>query len=155
MLLLSASLLCGLVLLSGCAMYVNIPPEPHSTARHDPNIPTVIETMGRSVEAVTQRFPSDERWQLELPAGATAETYATVAAWAADRITADEALGMEVALSVQAVRIFGTTAEVDLLRPMRGSPRQLVTVYLRKQPFAPWRVQRVRPWMLPTDEPQD
>lgn len=146
--------LAGLSPLVGCAMYVNIPAEPHSTARHDPNIPTVIEAMGRSVEAVTGRFPSNERWQLDLPAGATAQTYATVAAWAADRITADEALGMDRALTVQGVRIFGTTAEVDLLRPMGGGQRQLVTVYLRKQPLSPWRVQRVRPWMLPTDAPQ-
>jgi hypothetical protein len=141
----------AVLLSAGCAMHVNIPAQAHQTARHDPNIASVIETMGRSVEAVSQRWPGDDPWQLELPAGASAETYAIVAAWAPDRITAVELGEGAGVLTVTSVRILGTEAEVDLLRPTVDGPRQLVTVYFQQRAFGPWRVHRVRAWRLPAE----
>ncbi len=137
----------------GCALYVNIPRQPDSPARYDPNLPTVAEVMGRSLEAVAQRWPSDGPWLLELPEAASAQTYAIVTAWAPDRIatTADGQAVDGATLSVIGVRVRGTEAEVDLLRPADAGPRQLVTVYLKQRPFEPWRVIRLRPWRLGPD----
>lgn len=158
-LLLALAVICIVPGMPGCAIYVNIPRDADSPARYDPNIPTVVEAMGRSVEAVAQRWPDGAAWVLELPALATVETYAIVAAWAPDHIVVesapeDDAMTASVSqttLTVSAVRIRGTEAQVDLQRPTGSQTRQLVTVFLRKRPFEPWRVERLRPWRLGAD----
>lgn len=136
---------------TGCATYVNIPPQPGDVARHDPNDLSIVQAMGEALNAAVVDQPIQGRYAIVLPEGVSADSYKVVAArlgeaavWPGDVERPDIPL-----VEVKEVRIRGLSAQVDIVRPTSptvGAPGQVVTVYLQQNPVTGWHVEQVRIW---------
>lgn len=138
--------------LTACATYVNIPPQARDVAEHDPNDRKVVEVIALAYEKLLDESPMNERFQVILPKGTTAETYKAVlprfgklALWSSDGRAKDVPV-----IEVSQVRIRGTHAEVDLIQPVMPTSRravpQVATVFLDHDLFSGWYARRVRYW---------
>jgi hypothetical protein len=132
--------------------YVNIPSQKGDVAMHDPNRRGVRLVMLRSLEYVLAERPLDQPFQVMLPTGTSAQAYAEIlpqlndnAMWASDGQTR----GLPI-VAVTQVRIRGTSAEVDVVRPsfpQADQPSaQTVTVHLNYNPVDSWYAVRLREW---------
>ncbi len=137
---------------AGCAPIVNIPPQKSDVATHDPNNIAVKQIMLRSLQSVLADQPIREPFQVVLPHGTLAESYAamlprlsTDARWAGDR----GAVYLPM-LAITQLRIRGLDAEVDMVRPQNLTEKtqraQLVTASLKFEPIGGWYVTRLRLW---------
>jgi hypothetical protein len=180
------SLVAVAAIFGGCSSnfgYVSIPAERGSVAASNPNTQNVRSVVVTAVEAGLTRFPVGGPYELVLPPQTTAETYAVVThrlggdAVVPSNIPAvplDEdgkplkqegdpppvveptTLGEFPAVTVEAVRIRGQDAEVDLVRP-ESAGRRLLTVSLEWEPGFGWSADPddVRAWRVdPTTQPQ-
>ncbi len=108
--------------------------------------------MLRSLEYVLAERPLSQPFQVMLPAGTSDEVYAEIlpqlgdnAMWASDGQTR----GVPI-VAIAQIRIRGTSAEVDVVRPsfpQAGQPsEQTVTVSLNYNPIDSWYAVRLREW---------
>lgn len=151
--------LCVLMV-GGCATYVNIPPQPGDVALHDPNSSTVREVVLEGLRACIEEHAMHGRFRVVLPAGATPTFYDQIvtnlspnATWAdlEQGAAAKGASGAGVpALVVKQVRIRGAAAQVDIARPLFTggvhNAAQLVTVVMSWDLLTGWGTDRVRVW---------
>lgn len=145
-------LLCAA--LSGCAPYVNIPPQQGDIARHNIDASSIRGITVPAVRAVVRQQPPDGPYVVELPESAQKLTYPAVLPRIGDDAHPPFAEGLPQGapvFEVVAIRIRGFDGEVDVVRPARIGGRQLVTVYLRNPPFSDWTVERLRAWRGPVD----
>jgi len=140
------------VLLAGCASYVNIPPMEGDTAFHDPNTKVVRSVMGGALAYVMEQRPIERSYQVILPVGTTPMTYAELlsrlgdnAMWSSDGVTKDVPI-----VAVSQVRVRGTSAEVDVVRPTFSNDLkqsgQTVTVSLKYDPMGGWVANHIKEW---------
>ena len=142
--------------LTACARipsaYVNIPAQKGDTALHDPNRRGVRLVMLRSLEYVLTERPPNQPFQVMLPIGTSDEAYAGILAqlgdnamWASDGQTR----GLPI-VAIAQIRIRGSSAEVDVVRPSfpqaGQSSEQTVTVSLNYNPIDSWYAVRLREW---------
>ena len=155
---LSMSFLLSTAAIAGCAMYVNIPPQPGDLARHDPNLENVFYVEKQAMQAVLDEQPPHGPYQLILPEGTVPITYDAIAAQLEPQAdwSSEGPIENHAQIHVSKVRIRSWRAQVDIVRPsdpeILEGPAQLVTVYLKWDPLAGWNVNRYRPWSLPLDE---
>jgi hypothetical protein len=115
--------LLGLALLCGaCTPYVNIPPNAGDVASHDPNRQTVQEVIVAAARAALAESPIDQPFHVILPAGTLPLIYDQMlprisphAVWSSRGAPEGEPF-----LEIRQVRIRGSNAEVDLIRPFDG-----------------------------------
>ena len=175
--------------LAGCSTslmpptYINIPQQTGDVAFGNPNAKDVREITVLAVSKALAADPINGPYELLLPAGSTAETYAlithelgpdalvpsNVPAVALDEdgkpiktegadaaMAADPPmlLGDFPHLEVRAIRVRSANGEVDLVRPST-SGRRMSTVYLGWEAGFGWFADRVRPWRIDPDaQPQ-
>ena len=145
--------LFGVSAIWGCATYVNIPAQAGDLAAHDPNKENVHLVQGHALQAVLDDRPIQVPFSLVLPPGSRPETHQAVAERLEPQpISSDEETDDALPqVRVSQVRIRGWIAQVDIVRPAADTT-QLVTVYLKWEPFAGWHVERMRAWQLPVGE---
>lgn len=144
------TLLALLCLIGGCARYVNIPAQPGDIARHDPNLTKVGEVMKEAVAAAARERPIRGDFLVVLPEGTADATYQQVIRDLPGAQAASEPNQKLPTLTVKRVLLRGPDAEIDVVR--QADTTQLITVYLHKYAFGPWRVQRVRPWSVDPEQ---
>lgn len=135
----------SVMLLTGCAEWVNIPAVPGDAARHDPNLKDVADVEVAALSALMTRFPEPGMTQIILPMGTRDTTYTKVV----QSIGQGAVMGDTSAtnsLEVMAVRIRVTEAWVDIRRLSASRIPQLYTVYLKNDVISGWYMQRIRPW---------
>jgi len=159
---------------TGCGIYTNIPPQAGDhLAQHSPNRSEVQNVMVEALNATLDQRPIRGTFQVILPSTADAMTYATLlprlgddAMWSSDGRRGDVPV-----LEVKQVRVRGTSAAVDIIRPTAAAlattpaphypgltsptpPRmeELVTVQLRRYLGAGWGATRVYAWNADVDE---
>lgn len=134
----------------GCATtaaYVNIPAQAGDVARSSPNAENVRAVQAAALTALIEDRPIEGPTRLLLPGGADALTHAEVVRrvgppFVSPRQADEQAVNT---VEVQAVRIRGMDAEVDILRPTRGM-QQLATVRLKYDPISGWHGRSIRYW---------
>lgn len=142
-------------LLVGCAApYVNVPHQSGDIAADNPNLRTVRDVEVAALRAVYESSDLPGPILIRLPAGSDALTYVAAADAIDDEVVvtpSDESVKPASTLTIDQVRVRGWDAEVDVIRPVSGSVRQLVTVYLERQPFSGWTVRRQHVWRIPVE----
>ncbi|MEX1015204.1 MAG: hypothetical protein WDZ31_00555 [Phycisphaeraceae bacterium] len=135
-------------LLAGCApQYVNIPEQAGDVASSNVNATNVRNLEAQALRAVLEDRPVEGPVGITLPQGTDPLTYAAVASAVGDDVlTPMDDVEPASMLTVEQVRIRGTRAEVDVVRPRGTEGRQYVTVYLDRNAFSGWTVDRIRPW---------
>ena len=114
---------------------------------HDPNLRAVREIQAAALHAVLRDRPLEGPVALDLPAGTSAESYQEIIAELdADVIRLDDERQPATVLEVEQIRVRGTSAEVDVIRPRNGDVRQRVTVELSRPPFSKWAADRIYVW---------
>lgn len=157
---LSLFLCAGLI---GCTTYSNIPAQEGDVARNSPNDEAVRDVMVASLAAVATDGNFTQPFEVQLPAGATLETYkfvvpkvSTSATSALMQTTETQPAGSLPVLEVRRLRIRGWVAQVDIVRPFSASDpaglKQLVTVDLKWAPISEWHVEGVRVWRISVDQ---
>jgi len=146
--------LCAGLSLAGCAPYVNIPPQAGDVALDNPNLRTVQHVSVVAVQAALEDRPVTGSYTLVLPRGTTPAIYQQVLSRLGEQATTTVDARQHI-IEVRQIRVRLDRAEVDVVRAAdmqspRG-PGQLVTVYLRNEPFIGWMPQRTRAWLTPTD----
>ncbi len=152
----------GLLLASvtACSPYVNVPAQPgDALATNNPNNVNVRDAVVEAVLAVLLQRPEPGAYQLVMPRGTEPLTYAAIlprlgdqAMWSSAGVTPDVPV-----IEIRQVRIRGTSAAVDLVRPVTPGlndpeQRELVTVYLNRYLPGGWRAGRIRVWRGDVDE---
>ncbi len=133
--------------LSGCASYVNIPPQPGDTAIHKPDLVPVPELMADALTWATARHPVEPPFAVNLPADTPRVTYTNVV----KRGTRGRGVPMSEDVEhlptyhIAQVRIRGTRAQVDIILP-KGQEAAATTVTLRST-VSGWRIQDARTWI--------
>lgn len=145
---LAIALLVAAAGLTGCKTYVNIPPQAGDIASHDANSKTVRDVMVTAAAAAMAERSIEGPYQVVLPEGTSALTYAAVAARLGDQASynMDGPSPETPVLEVQQVRIRAAVAEVDLARPVGPDRSELVTAYLDWSPAGGWAADRLRVW---------
>lgn len=149
-LLVAALGLSSLMFLTGCmtAAYVNIPSQTGDFARHNPNTANVREVLVAGLSAAFAERSIRQPISVQLPEGTTNETYQ----YLMDTFAANYELGPRKRgvgagdVAVEAIRIRGVKAEVDVIRPGVSNQPQLMTVYLDYDVVAGWHRDRIRVW---------
>jgi hypothetical protein len=149
-----------LALLSGgaCTPYVNIPPNEGDVASHDPNRETVQDVIVAATRAALAENPIEQPFHVVLPPGTLPLTYDQTlpkisphAVWASQGVPEGEPF-----MEIRQVRIRGSNAEVDIIRPFTVADpegyRQVVTVTLKWDPVAKWQAERLRAWRISVDQ---
>lgn len=145
-------LITGAMLMAGCAMYVNIPPQPGDAAWHDPNHFTVENVMREAMARTLTEHPPEGPFTIDWPAGTTDTTIDEIIADYPQRIASQYVRKTNMDIPRYAFRhiwIRSGKAYVDIQRPALTHTQQLVTVYLSDQPFTGWHVTRTRAWQVP------
>ena len=138
---------CFAACLSGCASYVNIPPQPGDTAIHKPDMIPVPELMTDALVWATARYPVEPPFAVNLPPDTPRVTYNNVV----ERGTRGRGVPMSADVEhlptyhIAEVRIRGTRAQVDIILP-RGQKASATTVTLRST-VSGWRMQDARSWI--------
>lgn len=140
---LGLSAIVGAALLTGCAPYVNVPspesyrgPEPMRTAPV-PNI--VVE----SLAYVTERYPVEPPFAVEIPEGATETTWLEINRHLPAPAMRGPEAGQDAPRYVlQALRVRGKHASVDVLLPAGAVPdgRTLIELTLSNKGLGIWIV---------------
>ena len=141
----ACGLMVGVLLLVGCAEWVNIPKIPGDAARHDPNLRDVADVEVAALSALMTRFPTDGQTQIILPMGSDAKTYTKVVNSVGRGAVMDDP-SVATTLEVKAVRIRVSHAWVDIRRLSDTRIPQLYTIYLKNDVISGWYMQRIRPW---------
>ncbi len=146
--------LCSSVMLAtGCAPYVNIPPQAGDVAMHDANLGTVQEVSVAALKAFLEDRPTNGPFTLVLPRGTTAASYQRVTQQLGEDATTEVNVERPI-VEVRQLRIRADRAEVDIVSPANYyEPRgtgQLVTIYMNWKPFTGWHVYRTHRWNSPT-----
>jgi hypothetical protein len=145
------------LLATGCATYVNIPPHPGDVAVHNPNEENVQNVMVAAARAALAERSIDGPFQVVLPPGTLPTTYDAVlprihskATWSPDGPREGQAT-----VEIRELRIRGSSAEVDVIRPWDPKEpagyQQLLTVELSWDPAAKWQADRVVGWRTSVD----
>jgi hypothetical protein len=141
----------------GCTPYVNIPPNEGDFASHDPNRETVQDVIVAASRAALAESPVDQPFHVILPPGTLPLTYDQTlpkisphAVWASEGAP-EGAPFMEI----RQVRIRGSNAEVDIIRPFSVADpegfQHVVTVTLKWDAVAKWQAERLRAWRTSVD----
>lgn len=147
----------GLVTLTGCARYVNIPARTGDVAMHSVNYDNVREPITVAAVGLLKERPITQPFYVRLPEGTSDETYNLMVPKISDYATAipkpEEGEQLESLiehlpiLTVHGVRIRGMEAEIDIVIPTNyaePSGRQtLAVVDLEKGMIDGWRVKHV------------
>ena len=154
-----ATLLILTVAMTACTPYVNIPGQRGDTlASHNPNSNYIQDAIISSLKAVTTYRPVDGQYQIILPEGTDAQTYAKLLPQLGDQaMWSSDGIRQEVPIyEVKGIRIRGADGEVDIVRPASGASvdpnRQLVTVKLKYYVPGGWGHTRILIWKAPVDE---
>lgn len=140
------------LLLGGCNPWVNIPPTAGDAAAHDPNLKTVQEVAIVAARAALADNAPTEQFQVVLPKGTLPVTYDTTLPRISKLATWTPGGPREGAgvVEVRQIRIRGSRAEADVVRPMTFSDpdgyQQVVTAYMSWDPVSQWRADRVSVW---------
>jgi len=143
-----------------CSPYVNIPSQPGDTfASNNPNNENVQDVVVAAIQSVIKQRPIQGSYQVVLPRGTDPVTYAKLlprlgehAMWSSSGVTGDSPV-----IEIRHVRIRGTEAAVDVLRPASqdinaGKPTELVTVNMTRYIPGGWAAKRIRIWRGDVDE---
>jgi len=133
--------------LTGCGLYVNIPPQQGDVALHAADWIPVREIVADSVNHVaSQRGLHDDTYTFIVPEDDDGEVYDTIA----PRLIGSPVRGSAAArpvIEVLKVRVRGSSAEVDLYAaPEPAVLGDTLTVYLSWLPASNWNVDRTRVW---------
>lgn len=153
--LLGALLLCAA--LGGCAGYSSWPPQGSKTALKNPNVGAPIDVMGVSLGWMLENHPPGDGYTgpaaINLPYGVNSQTYGRVVRRAGHGSLAATRESAYPTYHVVEIRVRGSRAEVDLMRPLPGrafgsldtADYQSFTLQLQGG-LAPWRVTYSRPY---------
>lgn len=144
------TLLALVCVITACQRYVNIPAQPGDIASHDPNLTRVSQVMTEAVAAAARERPIRGDFLVVLPEGASDLTYQQVIRDLPGAKSPAQGASHLPAFTVKRVLLRGPDAEIDVVR--RADTTQLITVYLHKYAFGPWRTQRVRVWSVDPDQ---
>ncbi|NBC10162.1 MAG: hypothetical protein GVY24_00310 [Planctomycetes bacterium] len=140
--------LAGLLLLGGCATYVNIPAQPGLWASSNPNDPTVQKIVIAALSEVLAPRQSGEPYRVRLADGSSDATYNYVIARLPKGARPAPFVADGELYSVAGVYVRARAGQVDIARPAAAEGRELVSVYLRYY-LDGWHPYRVRPWRIP------
>jgi len=133
--------------LTGCGLYVNIPPQQGDVALHAADWIPVREIVADAVNHLAdQRGLHDETYTFIVPEDDDGEVFDTIAPRLIGAPVRDSATDRPV-VEVLKVRVRGSDAEVDLYAaPETAQLGDTVTVYLSWLPASNWSVDRTRLW---------
>ena len=138
----------------GCAgpTKVNIPPMAGDIAFHDPNGSTAVRVSEVSLQRILRNYPPEGVYAVALPDRSSDRTYTRILeGLAGSPVRISESAGDLPTYEIAQIQIHGTTADVDVIRPVPGGNRQLVRVELALD-LDGWYASRVRPWDIPVLE---
>lgn len=142
-------------MLTGCAAYVNYPPQMDDVAVHDLGVAPTPRIMALAVERVARLWPVDGAYVVNFPRGTTLRTAERTVRLIEDprASVVTSPLQGQPAFHVTRVWVRGGTATVDVVRPVlrAGASEdigQQITLTLNSALGESWRVVRVRPWTV-------
>lgn len=148
----------------GCVGYDTWPPVQGSIARENPNIPTMEGVMMAGLRWMIENYPPvghEGQVAVNVPQGVKPLVYQRIARDAGPRAEPYSEFTKELPIyHVKAIRVRGSKAELDVLRPVWEMGRapdgsqvsQGFTLYLEGG-LEPWRVMRFREWMIGVMDP--
>lgn len=159
-------LLATVLLVSGCATYVNIPRQVGDVAAHNPDARNVLLAEVVAVRAVADDWPLTGPFAVLPVAGTDPDTHAGFAAHVGDQAVAEWGEGLPL-LEVRQVYIRGGRARIDVVRTagddvagevdevtgelIESTASRVVTAYLKCEPFSGWQTQHLRLWRIPVE----
>lgn len=155
----AVTLMCAATFVSGCASYVNIPPDDEDTAFHSVNMTPVPRVMEQSLEFAARAYPSrTSSPAVMIPKGANesaiARCVSAVAGTGLSGASAWQSAGdSRPAYRVLSVRIRGSNAIVEVLLPPSSAildSRRLLELNLHGD-LGGWKVESARRFYA-TDE---
>jgi hypothetical protein len=141
-----------MIVAAGCSPWSTFPPIEGAVDIGDPGLEPFPTLMTNAIRYVYQQDGAQGELVYNLPVGTPWYVYKRVTR----RLeTARPLLGAAgPAYHVEAVRVRGTEAEVDVIHPGEGDVPQLVTLYMSQHLVEGWRVTRTRYWRIRVEWPE-
>jgi hypothetical protein len=139
-------------LLCGCTPWATYPPIEGAVDISNPALAPIPELMADAVRYVHTLDGGEGEIVLNLPEGTSAKVYDAVI----ERLGNARPMrpGDTQAYHVEAVRVRGLDAEVDVIHPAAGGVPELMTVYFNQSLMEGWRVKWHRRWRLRIEAPE-
>ncbi|MDY7110156.1 MAG: hypothetical protein SYC29_16115 [Planctomycetota bacterium] len=150
---LTGTLLLSLIfVLCGCTPWATYPPIEGAVDISNPALAPIPRLMADAVRYVHTLEGGEGEIALNLPEGTSATVYDEVI----ERLEAARPMqaGNTQAYHVEAVRVRGLDAEVDVIHPGAGGVPELMTVYFNQTFAEGWRVKWHRRWRLRIEAPE-
>jgi hypothetical protein len=137
---------------AGCAPYATHPRLEGSMQVTGPRVYPVPELMAQAIRFAHDHYCRGQEYVINLPWDMTPEVYRDVIGILGSGRPMREP--GEAAFHVQAVRVRGVEAEVDLIYPQSGGHHEMVTIYMKRGIIARYDVQDTRLWRVRISPPE-
>lgn len=148
----TSGFLCIAVFLGACTPRITVPSPQGTVSMGTIATEPVPTVMAKSIQFANEWYGTDQQPVINLPRGTPPEVYAVVIRRMGEGVPMTDA--SQKAFHIEAVRISGTTAEVDMIHPGTIGEYQSVTIYLDDAMFRGWQVNNSRPWRFRVTPPQ-